>query len=239
MFSEAFAESCNITFAKAALRLPAGKLEEYAQKMGLEEKVGWHEESFFKMGSFHQFSGEDSGQVFSAKTPNDDEGVIIQTAIGQRDVQLTPLQAANSMATIIDGGKKKEVTIVKEIQYKTGTVFHSFEEHTLPGDQIEPYTAYQIKKMMEAVVDHGTAKSIRDAKWKTAGKTGTAQIRVNGEMRNNQWFVGYAPADNPQYVFSIVAEQEHPTSPNRVLPVMKKIIDELAAEEEQKTSGLE
>jgi len=228
-FSQAFAESCNIAFAKAILRLPADKLEEYAGKLGLMQQVGWHQEPFYKMESFRQFSGENRGQIFSQGTSNRDEGVLIQTAIGQRDVQMTPLQAANMVATIVDGGKKEEVRVVKEIRYKTGSLFHSFEEKEIIGETISPSTASKLKDMMEEVVQTGTGRALLDAKWKLAGKTGTAQIAGG---KNNQWFIGYGPADNPQYVVAVVAEQEDASSSNKVIPIFKNIMNDLASNEE-------
>ncbi|WP_245203545.1 peptidoglycan D,D-transpeptidase FtsI family protein [Ammoniphilus resinae] len=232
-FAEAFAESCNITFAKAALKLPPGKIEEYAAKLGVTQRVGWEESPFFKMDTFRQFSGEDAGQIFSPKTQKKDEGIIIQTAIGQRDVQITPLQAANMVASIVGGGERKEVRVVGDIRYKTGSVFYSFEDKELPGEGIKPYTAYQLRKMMELVVTDGTAKALAEADWQIAGKTGTAQIDSKGAGKNNQWFVGYAPSESPKYVIAIVAEQENLSGSNRVIPLFKRIVNELAALEEQ------
>jgi penicillin-binding protein 4B len=227
-FSDAYAQSCNITFAKAAMRLPEGKIDEYAKKLGLEQKVGWQQSPFFKMNSFYQFSGEDAGRVFAPNTSDRDEGVIIQTAIGQRDVQITPLQAANMVATIVNGGEKKQVKVVKEIDYKTGSMFYSFDDQELPGDQIRPETANELKKMMTGVVTNGTGKSLQGATWKLAGKTGTAQVTVKGENRNNQWFIGYGPEEDPKYTIAVLAEQEPATGPNKVLPLVKKVMNELA-----------
>ncbi|MEW9667274.1 peptidoglycan D,D-transpeptidase FtsI family protein [Ammoniphilus sp. 3BR4] len=228
-FAEAYAQSCNIAFAQAALRLSPGDLEKYAAKLGLTEQVGWKQSPFFKMNSFRQFNGEERGQVFAANTPKQDEGVIIQTAIGQRDVQITPLQAANMVASILDGGKKEEVRVVKEIRYKTGSLFHSFDSHSIPGEQIDPYTAYQLRQMMESVVNDGTGKYLQDATWKLAGKTGTAQT---SNENNNQWFIGYGPVEQPKYVVAVVAEQEPKSGRNKVMPVFKKIMNELAKDEE-------
>lgn len=229
-FEEAFAQSCNIAFAKAILRLSPEKLEEYAEKLGLTQHVGWHASPFFKMKSFQQLSGEDKGQIFAKGTSKKDEGVLIQTAIGQRDVQITPLQAANMVATIVNSGEKQEVRVVKDIRYKTGSLFYSFEESEIPGEKLDRYTAFQLKRMMEQVVNDGTAKVLKDGTWKLAGKTGTAQTPVPG--KNHQWFVGYGPADHPQYAVAIVAEQVDSSSGNKVLPVVKKIMERLATQED-------
>ena len=137
---------------------------------------------------------------------------------------MTPLQAANMIASILDGGKKEEVRVVKEIRYKTDTPFHSFEEKVIAGETIKPSTAAQLKEMMEAVVESGTGKALLDAQWKLAGKSGTAQIS-NG--LNNQWFIGYGPVNDPQYVVVVVAEQENGSTLNKVIPIFKSIMNEL------------
>lgn len=229
-FEEAFAQSCNIAFAKAILRLPPEKLEDYAERLGLTQPVGWRESPFFKIKSFQQLSGEEKGQIFSKAATRKDEGVMIQTAIGQRDVQITPLQAANMVATIVNSGEKQEVRVVRDIRYKTGSLFYSFGEAELPGEKIDRYTAFQLRRMMELVVQDGTAKFLKDGIWKIAGKTGTAQTSVAG--KNNQWFIGYGPADDPQYVVAVVAEKVDSSSGNKVLPVVKKMIDRLAHKED-------
>ncbi|RKD23949.1 hypothetical protein BEP19_05870 [Ammoniphilus oxalaticus] len=235
-FSEAYAESCNIAFAEATSRLSPEKIEEYSKKMGLTQEVGWQQQPFYKMDSFKQFSGENRGQIFASGTDKNDEGVLIQTAIGQRDTQMTPLQAANMVATIVNGGQLESVRAVKEIRYKTGSLFHSFAAKQIEGERIDSYTAYQLQKMMERVVQEGTGQALLDAKWKLGGKTGTAQIN---EGKNNQWFIGYGPVEDPQYVVAVVAEREKKNASNKVIPIFKNIMDELAENREQKKEGSE
>lgn len=232
--AEAFAESCNVTFAQVAYRLGGENILEYADKLGMIGTVGWERERFFKINNFKQLDGEDAGQVFASVTPSDDEGVLIQTAIGQRDVRITPLQAANMVATIAEGGKKKQVRLVKRIDYKSGTPFYRFEEQKLPGERIEPYTAYQLRKMMEGVVEEGTGKKLQEALWKVAGKSGTAQVSQQGVITNHQWFVGYGPAENPRYAVVVVAENQPVGAKNKAIEGFLQLMNLLAEKEKEK-----
>lgn len=204
---EAFAQSCNIAYAKIAMKLGNAKIEEYANKLGLLQQVGWQTDQLFKIPSFHQIIGEDKGQVYSAATPKNDEGVLVQTSIGQRDVRLSPLQAANLVVTLLNGGKAISPRLVKEIQYRNGTPFYKFAPQALPtGSSISPLTANEILDWMKLVVSDGTGKTLQSTKWPVAGKSGTAQVIVKGEERNNHWFIGYGPTDHPRYAIAVVEE---------------------------------
>ncbi|MCF6094000.1 penicillin-binding protein 2 [Microaerobacter geothermalis] len=226
--AEAFAQSCNVTFAQVAYRLGGKTIEEYAEKLGVTTPVGWEDADFFHKGEFTQLAGEEAGQIFADSTPKDDEGVLIQTAIGQRDVQITPLQAANMVASILDRGRKEEVRVVKEIRYQNGVSFYTFSGKKIKGESITPYTAYQLQKMMQLVVEEGTATSLKNSLISVAGKTGTAQVFIRNRERNNQWFVGYGPTEKPKYVMAVVAKNRNPQSSNAAVHLFHRIMDEIA-----------
>ncbi|WP_047151261.1 peptidoglycan D,D-transpeptidase FtsI family protein [Aneurinibacillus tyrosinisolvens] len=230
-FADAFAESCNITFAEVAKRVGAEKLQQYAVDLGLDQQIGWEKNPFFKMGTFRQLDGEDSGRVFANDIPRNDEGILIQTGIGQRDVQMTPLQAAGIAATIADNGKKQKVRIVDAIDYQNGTSFYQFEDRPLEGREITAQTAKTLQHLMEGVVDHGTGIGIKGLPWSIAGKSGTAQTIVGGEQKNNQWFVGYTPRENPRYAIAIVAEEQPTTGKNHATEMFGKLVSGLAKDE--------
>ncbi|WP_035099721.1 peptidoglycan D,D-transpeptidase FtsI family protein [Aneurinibacillus terranovensis] len=227
-FEDAFAQSCNITFGEVAKKVGAQKLQQYALNLGLVQPNGWEKMPFFKMGNFHQFDQEDAGQIFVPGTPANDEGVLMQTGIGQRDVQITPLQAANMAATIAADGKKEKVRIVQSINYQNGTSFYRFEDRPLDGAEISPQTARTLRRFMEKVVDDGTATNLKSCKWTVAGKSGTAQTMVGGEQRNNQWFVGFTPRENPKYAIAIVAEDQPTTGSSQATKMFGSLVNFLA-----------
>ncbi|MBN6186377.1 penicillin-binding protein 2 [Aneurinibacillus sp. BA2021] len=230
-FEEAFAESCNIAFAEVAKKVGAQRLQEYAIRMGLDQQIGWEKYPFYKLGTFRQFDGEEKGRIFAHHFPKNDEGILIQTGIGQRDVQLTPLQAANMAAIIAGDGRKQRVRAVQSINYQNGTTFYRFEDRPLESADISPATAQTLRRFMEDVVEDGTAMMLKDLPWKAAGKSGTAQTVVNAKPRNNQWFVGYVPREKPKYAIAVLVEDAPTSGINQATQLFGTVVKKLAAAE--------
>ena len=225
-FREAYAHSCNIAFAAVAERLSGEEIQEIARGLGLDRTVGWTDER----KGWPQFDHEEAGQIFAGQTPSEDEGVRVQTSIGQRDVLVTPLQAANLVVALLNGGEVKSPRVVRDVRYRTGTVAFSFPERNLEaeGKEISPNTAKTIADWMRDVVEEGTGKALKQTKWPVAGKSGTAQVTVNGKDAVNQWFIGYGPADHPQYAVAVVAQEEPVNGPNKSVAAFGRIMDLLA-----------
>lgn len=227
---QAFAESCNIAFAKVMMRLSGEKLQETARKLGLDQTVGWKLET--GGGAFwSQLDGEERGQIFDRRKPSEDEGIRVQTAIGQRDVLVTPLQAANLVVTLLNGGETMSPRIVRDVRYSNDTVARKFPEHPLNSDAlaISKRTAQQLLEWMKLTVKEGTGKALQGSVWSLAGKSGTAQTRSAGQPGENQWFVGYGPSDRPQYAVAVVAQNEPENGRNRAIAAFGELMDALAA----------
>lgn len=233
---EAFAHSCNIAFAEIAKRLGPDLVEEYATRLGLTVPVGHVTGQLFKLDHFHQIDGEEKGRVFAKASPRHDEGVLIQTAIGQRDVRITPLQAANMMVTILRGGQPGQVRLVSDIAYRNGSVFHHFSPELLPFEGIDPVTARKLTRLLRDVVTSGTGRILQDAAWQTAGKSGTAQVDKNGAARNHHWFVGYAPVKEPRYAIAVVAENRPEWAANGAAGLFSRVIGALASRQSEKSA---
>ncbi|GEC92297.1 peptidoglycan D,D-transpeptidase FtsI family protein [Brevibacillus brevis] len=224
---EAYAQSCNIAIAHIAKMVGGEKLEEYAKKLGLTTPVGHVTPHLYKLKNFKQLDGEEPGRVFAEGVSRDDEGVLIQSAIGQRDVRITPLQAANMMVTILRGGQSSQVRLVKEIAYRNGQSFHTFPEQELSLDGIDYVTANKLRKMMRKVVTEGTGQMLMNSAWQVAGKSGTAQIGdANGN--NHLWFLGYAPLEEPRYAICVVAENQPSWGKNQAMELFHRAVAELA-----------
>ncbi|MED4585591.1 penicillin-binding protein 2 [Brevibacillus choshinensis] len=225
---EAYAQSCNIAFAQIANRVGGEKLEEYARRLGLSEQVGHVTSHLFKLDGFKQVDGEERGAIFSQGVSRQDEGVLIQTAIGQRDVRVTPLQAANMVVSILRGGQPLQVRLVHEINYRNGQAFYQFPMQTLPVQGIDYVTANKLRKMMRKVVTDGTGLALSGAPWEVAGKTGTAQTGGDNQSLNHLWFIGYAPFDQPRYAICVVAENQPSWGKNQATEMFRRAVDELA-----------
>ncbi|MGQ7885274.1 peptidoglycan D,D-transpeptidase FtsI family protein [Paenibacillus sp. WC2504] len=228
---QGFAQSCNIVFAKVMQRLTAGQLESFAHKLGVLDEVGWSGKTDTKI-LLHQLDSEETGQLFGAHTPHDDEGVLMQTAIGQRDVMMTPLQASNMIVTLLHNGKGYSPRVVQEIRYQTDRVMEKFEPQTRKDAEgyVSASTSRTLLSWMREVVTDGTGQGLKDAKWQLAGKSGTAQTMVGKQEKVNQWFIGYGPVATPKYAVSVVIKNTDPTESNKAIPLFKGIMDILASQ---------
>jgi cell division protein FtsI (penicillin-binding protein 3) len=126
------------------------------------------------------------------------------------EVQLTPLQILTFYNAVANDGKMMRPRFVKEI-LKNGSVVKSFGTDVIINSIASRSTIRKAKKMMEGVVEHGTATNLRNANYKIAGKTGTAQIardkygyRQGPRLSYQASFVGYFPAENPLYSCIVV-----------------------------------
>jgi len=151
------------------------------------------------------------------------------------EVRLTPMQVLTFFNAIANDGVKVKPRFVEEIR-QHGSVVRSFDRVVLDHSICSSETLEKIRRMLEGVVDHGTAKNLRNSNYKIAGKTGTCQIaneKYGYEKGNYQAsFVGYFPADNPRYSCIVVVN-----SPSRSIyygnlvagPIFREITDKIYA----------
>ncbi|WP_226036983.1 peptidoglycan D,D-transpeptidase FtsI family protein [Aquibacillus saliphilus] len=201
-FQESFALSCNFAFgeiAKVLMHADKEILEKYADKMGLLEPVGWSGD-LYHFEQFSQFPEEEQGTIWGNNEDKFVERAILQTAIGQKEVKITPLAIANMMATIANNGVKGQVRIAKKILYNNGTTMMEFKPMIKQENLINKETALQLKRMLIDVVENGTGQSLKGAR--VAGKSGTAETGRNGE--NHYWFAGFFPSEKPKYALVVV-----------------------------------
>ncbi len=158
---------------------------------------------------------------------------VAQTAIGQKDVRMSPLAIANMMATIARGGEKMEVKAVEKIMYKNGTDFYTFEDHTLGGKQLSYETVKTLQKLLRSVVttEKGTGSAFKSLPLSVAGKSGTAQTGKG--KKENRWFAGYFPYENPRYAL-VVVDIETNSDVNKVTPIFKSIVESIYRLENEK-----
>ncbi|RSK27958.1 penicillin-binding protein 2 [Bacillus sp. HMF5848] len=210
-FSDSFAQSCNYTFATLGKRLQQNNknnIEKFADMLGLIQKNGWIGDLYhFEM--FEQLPDERNGSIWGDSRDKSVDKAIAQTAIGQKEVRVSPLAIANMMATIARGGSKQQIRIVDEILYKNGSTMHRFNKQKLQGDKISPYTAMQLQKLLHHVVEaeQGTGRAFQSLSFDVAGKSGTAETgkyTADGVPLVNKWFAGYFPFENPKYALVVV-----------------------------------
>ncbi len=149
------------------------------------------------------------------------------------EVLQTPIQILAFYNAIANDGKMVRPKFVNSIT-KHGTIVKEFPTVVLKERICSQETIDKLKKMMEGVVEHGTASNLKHANYKIAGKTGTAQISKGGSYHKDKSyqasFVGYFPADKPRYTCIVVIDS--PTSSayygNVVAgPIFKEISDKV------------
>jgi cell division protein FtsI (penicillin-binding protein 3) len=126
------------------------------------------------------------------------------------EVQLTPLQILTFYNAVANDGKMVRPLFVTAIK-RNGSVIKSYEPEVIINSIASRSTIRKAKKMMEGVVERGTATNLRNPNYKIAGKTGTAQIardkygyRTGAQISYSASFVGYFPAESPLYSCIVV-----------------------------------
>lgn len=154
-------------------------------------------------------------------------------SIGQGMTQLTPIQMASYMATLVNGGTRYKLHLVKKVLNPDTTVKSEVEPEVLDSIKISPQNLSAVMKGMEKVTEEGgtASKTFRDFKIPTGGKTGSAQSfsqsekeRLNINRSAYGWYVGFAPLNNPEIAVAVVIyDAGHGGD---VAPVARKIYEE-------------
>ena len=175
-FASAVQFSVNTAFAQVALDLGADKLMRYA------ELFGFNRVPEMPLAAAEPSFPEPVGA-----------GDLMWASIGQAQVLATPLQMATVAATIANGGERMEPRITKL-------------EEPVGERVVSKKTASTMTELMINVVVGGTGQAARLSGIDVAGKTGTAEVDVDGERKNHAWFICFAPANEPSVAVAVVSE---------------------------------
>jgi penicillin-binding protein 2 len=135
-------------------------------------------------------------------------GDIANMSIGQGDIQVTPLQMAQAMATIANGGTLYQTRLVQQVQSFDNQIATAYQVRAKRTLDLSSETSDQVRTGMINVVNGagGTAHQASLDNVEVAGKTGTAQWGPKNKERTAAWFSGFLPADQPRYAFAAVYE---------------------------------
>jgi len=203
-FVQALTESCDTWFYQVGIKTGADPIIDWALKLGFGAKCGI------------PLRGEVEGRI-----PNDQymkathgrkllNGDIANLSIGQGDAQVTPLQMAQAMAIVANGGTLFQARLVQQVQTNDNEIVSAYQVREKKMVEISSETMDQLRTgMIEAVSGQsGTAHAANLDNVEVAGKTGTAQWGPKNKERTAAWFAGFLPADQPQYAFAAVYEGE-------------------------------
>ena len=217
--SQALKYSCNYFYYEVGRLLGNETLASYAAAFGLGQKTGI------------ELSGEKAGHMASAAYREQTGGATwyaadtLMAAIGQSDSQFTPIQLANYVATLVNGGIRYQPHLVKEITNNTGdTVVETIDPTVLSRVEMAASTVRAVKEGMKGVVtEDGTASSyFRNFPIEVGGKTGSAQN--TGGRSAHALFVSFAPYDDPEIAVCVVGE--YAATGGALAPVCLEIYNE-------------
>ncbi len=144
-------------------------------------------------------------------------------AIGQSYLLSTPLQIANMLAAVGNGGTLYRPQLVRRIVEPIGPEQVNQPE-VLARLSISPERLAVIRSGLEGVVSdpRGTAReAFEDVAFTAAGKTGTAET---GQEESHAWFAGYAPADAPQIAVAVLLEHAGEGS-KQAAPLFRQVVE--------------
>lgn len=137
-------------------------------------------------------------------------GYTINMSIGQGDLLTTPLQLANAMAAVANGGTLLQPHIGFRVMNED-RVIRSVQSKELSKVPVQAAHLEIIRRGLEGVTTQGTGRGAFSgfpfAQVSVAGKTGTAELQTKPPKQPYAWFTAYAPADKPQYVVAVMLEE--------------------------------
>lgn len=197
--SGAIRDSCNVFFYDVGRRVGIEKLNEYARKFGLGVPSGIEITEYIGY-----VAGPETSQVLGTEWY---PGSITSAAIGQENNQLTPLQLANYVATLVNGGTHYAAHLLKSVKSSDySTVVYEYEPQILDVIDISPENLEAVKLgMYQVTQSYAAAPYFNALPVKAGAKTGTAQVSNN--TGTNATFVCFAPYDDPQIALCLVVEK--------------------------------
>ena len=218
----ALTESVNTYWAQVGEQLGEETMVEYMERFG-----------FYSDPPLDYPDGE-----MIASGPRNAKGDLVKTgfdvgrvAIGQGgaegELQATTTQMAQVAATIANGGDLMELTFLQEAKDPDGRAIEELDPDTA-SEAVSDETAAQVTEMMVNVANDGTASGLSTSLGQLAGKTGTAEIDVAAGI-NRPWFIGFAPAEDPQIAVAAMIERCNGCFGGEVAgPIATQVMDSLA-----------
>jgi penicillin-binding protein 2 len=230
--------SVDVFYYKLGARMDIDALAKWAHALGLGARTGI------------KLPGEVPGIVpdvaWKKRTQNAEwyPGETLSVVIGQGALTATPIQLANMIATVANGGTVYRPRLLKFVEGQDGSMLDKSDPEVISQVHIKPENLKAVRKGLQMVLEfeHGTAHSAFIPGIDAAGKTGTAQVvrftadtinkdcmHLERRYRNNGLFVAYAPVDDPKIAVAVVLEHGcHGTAAAPIaMAVIKKYLQKL------------
>jgi peptidoglycan glycosyltransferase len=201
---DALTISCNTAFAQLGIDLGEEKVREMAEAFGMTDED-------FEIPL--QVEGSTMGEV-------GDAAALGQASIGQRSVVMTPMQAAMVAAAVANDGSLMKPYLVDQVRAPDLTVIDETDPEQF-GEPVSADIANQLTEMMTSVVARGSGRAARIPGVEVAGKTGTAQTP---DAPDHNWFIGFAPADNPTIAVAVFVKNGGGTGGDVSAPIARNVL---------------
>lgn len=187
-FTHGIMNSCNPVFIEIGLRIGSDRFCDYFEQFGLLSRTNI------------DLPGEAS--TIMHKRENIGQVELATMSFGQ-SFQITPIQLATTVSSIINGGKRVTPHFGVETRNAEGEVTHTFvyeqKEHIVSEE-----TSTTMRYLLEKVVSEGSGKNAALEGFSIGGKTATSQTLPRSEKRYISSFLGFAPTDDPQVLALII-----------------------------------
>jgi peptidoglycan glycosyltransferase len=215
-FREGYLYSLNIVFAQIGLDVGTVRMNEYTRKFGFGQAIPF------------DFLGSGYLPVEPSRVSNDpnylsSKTALADTAFGQGELQVTPLEMALVTAAVVNGGKIPQPYLVDSVRAPDGRVL----DQTRPKTWLTPMraeTADQVRGLMVDYVEKGGgALNARIPGLVVGGKTGTAEV---GDGTSHSWFIcfGGKPNQQPEIVVAVIAEHAGHGA-DVALPIARQVVN--------------
>lgn len=219
----ALTNSINTWFGQLGQQLGNDTLFEYMERFGFNATpaIDLPEDEVYDSGVYEE------GELLRASDPVD----LARLAIGQERLLTTPLQMALVAAAVANEGELMKPRIWKRVIDPEGRVIDELDPSTY-SEPISSETAAQLTTAMEGVVNEGTGTNAAIPGVAVAGKTGTAETPGNkacggGIDENQAWFIGFAPADDPQIAIAASVECTEQFGGDVAAPIFREVAESI------------
>lgn len=171
----------------------------------------------FGVGKTTEFDLDIAQSRIEYKKMSDTDAALV--SIGQGQLLVTPIHMAMICSAVANGGNMMKPYIVESIT-KNNTVLQSARKKSI-GNIISPECAEYVKKQMIDVVSAGTGTRAGIRGVTVAGKTGTAE---NENDKDHSWFIGFAPAEDPEIAVAVIFENDGRSGGDTAAPVAGNVI---------------
>lgn len=196
--SQAIMNSCNYYFYEVGRLVGIERLDQYAAMFGLGQKTGIELTEQAGVVASPEFTESLGGTWY--------EGNILSVAIGQESTQVTPIQLANYIATLVNGGTRYSTHLLKTVKSNDfSQVTYNYEPKVVGEVEMEEENRQAVMEGMLMLTTEGSVSSaFKDVPVSVGAKTGSAQ--VSAQTNSNAVFVCFAPYDDPQIAVAIAVE---------------------------------